>query len=180
MSRKPGARPKGPKPRSLKPKRSKPKGSKPKGSKARTDRTRRLWLARSAKSGEVARKPGKAARRRLHPPAEEDLGGGDICSLEERPSTEDNMPLLAHAVDSAGETEVEDIHRKRSLEAAAIALTAAVFGVLALLIVDHGLWERPYHESARAHAATEAAVEADGAFVTPTRRPSLYSRTVPQ
>jgi hypothetical protein len=110
----------------------------------------------------------------LHPPAEEDLGGGDICSLEDKPATEDNMPLVAP--DSAAE--VEDNHRKRSLEAAAVALTVAVFGVLSLLIVNHGLWERPYHESARAHAATEAAVEADGAFVTPTRRPSLYSRTV--
>jgi hypothetical protein len=175
MSRKPRARPRGPKPRS-----PKPKGLKLKGLKSRTDRTRRPWLARSAKSGEVARKPGKAARGRLHPPAEEDLGGGDICSLEEKPSTEDNMPLLAHALDSAGGPEVEDHQRKRSLEAAAIALTVAVFGVLALLIVDHGLLERPYHESARAHAATEAAVEADGAFVTPTRRPSLYSRTVRQ
>jgi hypothetical protein len=130
----------------------------------------------AAKIGANAGKPGKAARGRLHPPAEEDLGGGDICSLEEKPSTEDNMPLVAHALDCA--TGVEDNHWKRSLEAAAIALTVAIFGVLALLIVDHGLWERPYHESARAHAATEAAVEADGTFVTPPRRPSLYSRTV--
>ena len=141
--------------------RAKPRSPKPKG---------------SAKIGANARKPGKAARVRVHPPAEEDLGGGDICSLEEKPSTEDNMPLLAHAPDSAAG--VEDNHRKRSLGVAAIALTVAVFGVLSLLIVNHGLWERPYHESARAHAATEAAVEADGAFVTPTRRPSLDSRTV--
>lgn len=27
------------------------------------------------------------------PPAEEDLGGGDICSLEEQPSTDDDKPL---------------------------------------------------------------------------------------
>ena len=27
------------------------------------------------------------------PPAEEDLGGGDICSLEEQPSTDDDQPL---------------------------------------------------------------------------------------
>ncbi len=27
------------------------------------------------------------------PPAEEELGGGDICSLEERPSTDDDKPL---------------------------------------------------------------------------------------
>jgi hypothetical protein len=161
MSRKPRARPGSPE---------------PKGSKPRSVRTRRPRSAGSAKPGENAKKPGKAARGRLHPPAEEDLGGGDICSLEEKPSTEDNMPLLAHAPDSAAE--VEDNHWKRSLGAAAIALTIAVFGVLALLIVDHGLWERPYRESARAHAATEAAVEADGGFVTPTRRPSLYSRTV--
>ena len=132
----------------------------------------------AAKIGANAGMPGKAARGRLHPPAEEDLGGGDICSLEERPSTEDNMPLVAHAPDCAGGTEVDEHQRKQSLEAAAIALTVAVYGALSLLIVDHGLWERPYHESARAHAATETAVEADGAFVTPTRRPSLYSRTV--
>jgi hypothetical protein len=163
MSRKPTARPGSPK---------------PKGSKSTADRPRRPRSAGSAKSGEVASKSGKAARGRLHPAAEEDLGGGDICSLEEKPSTEDNMPLVAHAPDFAGETEVEDHQRKRSLEAAAIALTVAVFGVLALLIVDHGLWDRPYHESARAHAATEAAVAAGGGFVTPTRRPSLYSRTV--
>ena len=174
MSRKPTARPRSPKPRGSK-KGSKPKGSR-KGSNSTTDRTRGLRSARSAKSGANARKPGKAVRGRLHPPAEEDLGGGDICSLEEKPSTEDNMPLVAHAPDCAGET--EDNHWKRSLGTAVIALTVAVFGVLSLLIVDHGLWERPYHESARAHAATEAAVAADGGFVTPTRRPSLYSRIV--
>lgn len=27
------------------------------------------------------------------PPPEEQLGGGDICSLEEEPSTEDDKPL---------------------------------------------------------------------------------------
>jgi hypothetical protein len=33
--------------------------------------------------------PGDAA----HPPAEEDLGGGDICSPEQDPPTEDDKPL---------------------------------------------------------------------------------------
>jgi hypothetical protein len=28
-----------------------------------------------------------------HPPPEEQLGGGDICSLEEQPSTDDDKPL---------------------------------------------------------------------------------------
>jgi hypothetical protein len=34
------------------------------------------------------------SRRQMHPPqAEEDLGGGDICSLQERASTDDDQPL---------------------------------------------------------------------------------------
>lgn len=28
-----------------------------------------------------------------HPPPEEDLGGGDICSIQEQPSTDDDKPL---------------------------------------------------------------------------------------
>jgi hypothetical protein len=39
---------------------------------------------------EMVRKPGKG---RTQPPPEEDLGGGDICSLEEQPSTDDDKPL---------------------------------------------------------------------------------------
>jgi hypothetical protein len=60
--------------------------------------------------------------------------------------------------------------------AAGIAVAVAVFGALSLLIVDHGLGNRPYVESAREHAATEAAAKADGALISPTRKPSLYSR----
>jgi hypothetical protein len=30
---------------------------------------------------------------RQQPPAEEDFGGGDFCSLEASPSTEDDQPL---------------------------------------------------------------------------------------
>jgi hypothetical protein len=152
-----------------------------KGSKPRTDRTSPSWLETSGEPDNNPRKVRKAVRGRLHPPPEEDLGGGDICSLEERPSTEDNMPLVVHATaDSAKQAEFEAHNPKRSLEAAAIALTVAVFGALSLLIVDHGLWNRPHVESVRAHAATEAAAEADGALVTPTRRRSLYWRSIPR
>src|ERR1700733_9327076 len=64
-----------------------------------------------------ARLDRRAARARLHPPPEEDLGGGDICSLEEKPSTEDNMPLVAQViVDPPKEAEFEDYNRKRSLK----------------------------------------------------------------
>ena len=99
--------------------------------------------------------------------------------MEEKPSKEDNKPLLAYAVvDSAKEAEFEDYNPKRSIGTVAIALTVAVFGALSLLVADHDLWNRPYVEGARIHAATEAAAEADGAIVTPTHRPSLYSRIV--
>jgi hypothetical protein len=32
-------------------------------------------------------------KRRTQPQPEEDLGGGDICSLQEYPSTDDDQPL---------------------------------------------------------------------------------------
>jgi hypothetical protein len=150
-------------------------GAGQKGLKLRTDRRSPSRLESSADPDKDLRRIRKAARARLHPPPEEDLGGGDICSLEEKPLAEDNMPLVAHAgSDSAEQSAFEDYNPERSLRAAAIALTVAVFGALSLLIVDHGLWNRHHVESARAHAATEAAAEADGAFVTPTRRRSLY------
>ena len=52
--------------------------------------------ARLASSVEPEKNPEmvrKAGGGRMHPPPEEDLGGGDICSLEERPSTDDDKPL---------------------------------------------------------------------------------------
>ena len=163
MSRKPGTR---------------LRGLRLKGSKPRTDRTRRSRLAGSAEPSEKPGKPsnvGTASGERLRPPPEEDLGGGDICSLEEKPSTEDNMPLVVPAApDPARDVEFEHYHPKRALAGAALACVIAIVGTLSLLIVDHGLWSRPYLVSARARAATEAAAQADGAFVTPTRRPSLY------
>jgi hypothetical protein len=68
--------------------------------------------------------------------------------------------------------------RGRAMAPAGIAGAVAVLGAVSLLIVDHGPWNRPYVESPRAHAATEAAAQADGALITPTRKPSLYSRIV--
>jgi hypothetical protein len=32
-------------------------------------------------------------KRRTQPQPEEDLGGGDFCSLQEQPSTDDDQPL---------------------------------------------------------------------------------------
>src|ERR1700689_4385614 len=95
-------------------------GAGQKGTKSRTDGGGPSRLG-PAESGKV-RKAAKARMR--HPPPEEDLGGGDICSLEEKPSTEDNMPLVAHVavVDPPKEVESEYHNPNQSLRPAAIAL----------------------------------------------------------
>jgi hypothetical protein len=52
----------------------------------------------------------------------------------------------------------------------AIATAVAVFGVLAMLVVDHGPWSRPQVQSADVvnYTTTSAAARAAGASVTPT------------
>jgi hypothetical protein len=35
----------------------------------------------------------RSPKRRTQPPPEEALGDGDICSLQEQPSTDDDQPL---------------------------------------------------------------------------------------
>jgi hypothetical protein len=35
----------------------------------------------------------RSPKRRTQPRPEEDAGGGDICSLQEQPSTDDDQPL---------------------------------------------------------------------------------------
>ena len=50
-----------------------------------------------------------------------------------------------------------------------VALAIAVFGVLAMLVVDHGPWSRPHLQSAEvSYPTTDAAARAAGAKVTPT------------
>jgi hypothetical protein len=50
------------------------------------------------------------------------------------------------------------------------ALTVAVFGVLAMLVVDHGPWSHPSVQTAEAanYKTTGAAARGAGANVTPT------------
>jgi hypothetical protein len=53
-------------------------------------------VARLASSVEPDKDPEnvrKAVTGRKQPPPEEDLGGGDICSLEWKPPTDDDKPL---------------------------------------------------------------------------------------
>jgi hypothetical protein len=51
-----------------------------------------------------------------------------------------------------------------------VALAVAIFGVLGMLIVDHGPWNRPKLQTAEMvhYTTTGAAARAVGAMVTPT------------
>ncbi len=65
--------------------------------------------------------------------------------------------------------------RRGSASPVVYALAIAVFGLLSMLIVDHGPWNRPHVQTAKAHyATTSAAARAAGATVTPTTpKPAL-------
>jgi hypothetical protein len=53
-----------------------------------------------------------------------------------------------------------------------VALAVAVFGVLAMLVIDHGPWARPRVQAVEVanYRTTGAAARAAGATVTPTTR----------
>jgi hypothetical protein len=60
-------------------------------------------------------------------------------------------------------------HGRRARSPFLFALAVAVFGLLSMLIVDHGPWNRPHVQTAESHyATTRAAARAAGATVTPT------------
>ena len=51
----------------------------------------------------------------------------------------------------------------------AVAMAVAVFGILAMLLVDHGSWNKPHLRTALVnYGTTSAAAQAVGARVTPT------------
>jgi hypothetical protein len=64
----------------------------------------------------------------------------------------------------------KNYERKQPFGPLAIAMAAAAFGLLSLLIVNHGPWNRPQIQSSEvARAATTGeAAQAAGATVTPT------------
>ena len=73
-------------------------------------------------------------------------------------------------------------HWKRMLRhPVVIASAIAVFGVLAMLIVDHGPWTRPKVQTAEvaSHKTTGDAARAVGAKVTPTAPKSELEPPVP-
>ena len=61
-------------------------------------------------------------------------------------------------------------HAKRSVQPVIVAIAVAIFGTLAMLIVDHGPWSRPNVQTAEVanHQTTGAAARAAGAAVAPT------------
>jgi hypothetical protein len=65
---------------------------------------------------------------------------------------------------------MNDNHSKRGIRGpVVIAFGLAVFGLLAMLVVDHGPWSRPHLQTAEiASYTTGAAAQAAGATVTPT------------
>ncbi len=53
-----------------------------------------------------------------------------------------------------------------------VALAIAVFGILAMLVVDHGPWARPHFRTAQLathHQTTEQSAQSAGAVVAPTK-----------
>lgn len=64
----------------------------------------------------------------------------------------------------------EDHSKRRIGSPVVFALAVAVFGVLAMLIVDHGPWSKPHLRTAEMvdYPTTSAAAKAAGATVTPT------------
>jgi uncharacterized membrane protein len=68
-------------------------------------------------------------------------------------------------------------HSKRTgVHPVVVALAVAIFGLVAMLIVDHGPWSRPNVQAAEVanYRTTGAAARAAGAVVTPTApRPAL-------
>jgi hypothetical protein len=62
-----------------------------------------------------------------------------------------------------------------------IALAVAAFGILAMLIVDHGPWSKPHIQTAEMvnYTTTGAAAEAAGAIVTPTAPKSQLEPVAP-
>jgi len=73
-------------------------------------------------------------------------------------------------------------HWKRMLgHPVAIAITVAVFGLLAMLIVDHGPWTKPKVQTAEVanYKTTGDAARAVGARVTPTPPEAELEPTAP-
>jgi hypothetical protein len=69
--------------------------------------------------------------------------------------------------------------QKRAFGPLAVAMTVAAFGLLALLVVNHGPWHRPHIQSEESLPNTAAAAQAAGATVTPAEPKSMIEPASP-
>jgi hypothetical protein len=66
-------------------------------------------------------------------------------------------------------TAMRNVPMRRIHGPLAVAMAVAVVGILAMLLVDHGPWNKPHLRSALVnYGTTSAAAQAVGARVTPT------------
>jgi hypothetical protein len=74
--------------------------------------------------------------------------------------------MKAHTITS---TVMRNMPMKRIHGPLAVAMAVAVFGIVAMLLVDHGPWNKPHLRTALVnYGTTTAAAQAAGARVTPT------------
>jgi hypothetical protein len=73
------------------------------------------------------------------------------------------------------------LSKRRGLHPVMFATAVAIFGVLAMLLVDHGPWSRPHVQAAEVanYHTTGAAAHAVGAQVTPTEPKAGIEPTAP-
>jgi hypothetical protein len=65
---------------------------------------------------------------------------------------------------------IPDHAKRNGVQPVRVALAVAIFGILAMLVVDHGPWSRPHVQTAEIanHQTTSEAARAAGADVAPT------------
>lgn len=71
---------------------------------------------------------------------------------------------------------IEDRSKRSGMHPVVVALAVAIFGILAMLIVDHGAWSKPNVQIAEIanHGTTGEAARSAGATIAPTApKPAL-------
>jgi hypothetical protein len=98
-------------------------------------------------------------------------GKGNLCDCHEL-FWDGNHALRVHAMTKANamtRTAVRNMPLRTIHAPLAVAMAVAVFGVMAMLLVDHGPWNKPHlHTALINYGTTSAAANAAGARVTPT------------
>src|SRR3569832_1064665 len=74
---------------------------------------------------------------------------------------------------------VSDHAKRNGVRPVSVAVAIAIFGILAMLVVDHGPWSRPHPQNPRFanYQTTGEAAHAVGAHVTPTLPKSARAAT---